>query len=159
MPRSRSLLLALLALASCSTSASDEFIGERIPDSCGANWPVCDTFAGCRIDDTSYISGKLPGTRKVIVHTQGAAHIDVALLVSDAEAQGTETALTFFEPGCGVQYRLAVDGRTFFAESQNDQGLPFTRGQDVGQGGDHLVQLDSDAAASYLLEVTVTERD
>ncbi|MBS2031912.1 MAG: hypothetical protein JST54_28705 [Deltaproteobacteria bacterium] len=153
------LLFGAIALGSCSTSPQDEFVGSRIPDSCGANWPVCDTFAGCRLDNGSYVKGNLPGKSQFIVHTLGPAHIDVALLVDNAEAQGTDTSITFFEPGCGVQYRIDADGKTFFAESQNEAGTPFKRGQDVSQGGDHLIILDSDATCTYLLDVTVTEQN
>ena len=156
--RSKTLASLLLLLAGCSPGAQSQFVGERIPDECGSNWPVCDTFAGCRLDNTSYVQGKLPGSRKFIVHTLGPAHLEVSLLVNDAQAQGSSTAVTFFEPGCGVQYRAAVDGRTFFAESQSEAGTPFSRGQDVSQGGDHLVLFDSDSTASYLLEVAVTEQ-
>jgi hypothetical protein len=149
----------LLGVAGCGAGTQAQFIGARIPDQCGANWPVCSTFAGCRIDNGSYVEGKLPGARKFIVHSVGPAHVDVALLVDNAQAQGQSTALTFFEPGCGVQYREAVDGKTFFAESQNQVGAPFVRGVDVSAGGDHLVQIDSDATATYLLKVTVTEKN
>jgi hypothetical protein len=151
--------LIVVGLSACSTSAEDSFIGDRIPDQCGANWPVCDRIAGCRLDAESYVKGLLPGSRQFIVHTQGAAHIDVAMLVTDAQAQGTDTSITFFEPGCGTQYRDDADGRTFFAESQNEAGTAFVRGADVSNEGDHLVVLDSDATASYLLKVTITERN
>lgn len=150
---------ALLACSACHNGVEADFIGNRIPDSCGANWPVCDTFAGCRLDDGSYVSGNLPGSSKFIVHTTGPATITVDLLVENAQAQGTSTAITWFEPGCGVQYRQAVDGRTFFSESQNEAGAPFTRSQDVSQAGDHLVLIDSDATATYLLRVTVAEQN
>lgn len=152
-------LAALLGLGGCGASTQAQFIGARIPDACGANWPVCSTFAGCRLDNGSYVQGKLPGARKLIVHSVGPAHLEVAMLVDDAQAQGQATAITVFEPGCGVQYRTAVDGKTFFAESQNQAGAPFVRGWDLSAGGDHLVQLDSDATATYLLRVTVTEQN
>lgn len=155
----RIAIVLALGVASCSPSPEDAFIGDRIPDTCGQNWPVCDTFAGCRLDDGSYVQGSLPGSRKFIVHTVGPAHIDVSMLVDSAQAQGTSTAFTFFEPGCGVEYRVSATGKQFFAESQSETGAAFTRGQDVSQGGDHLVLLDSDASATYLLAFTVTEQN
>lgn len=155
----RKFVIAAVLLAGCHNGIESDFIGNRIPDQCGANWPVCDTFAGCRLDNGSYVSGNLPGSRKFIVHTVGQATITVDLLVENAQAQGTSTAITWFEPGCGVQYRQAADGKTFFAESQNEAGTPFTRSQDVSQPGDHLVLIDSDATASYLLRITVAEKN
>ena len=131
-------------------------MGNRIPDACGANWPVCDTFAGCRLDDESYVQGELPGSRKFIVHTEGPATIEVSMLVTNAYAQGQLTALTFFEPGCGQQHRVEASGTAFFSESQSEAGTPFVRKQDVSQAGDHLITLDSDASADYRLKVTVT---
>jgi hypothetical protein len=146
-------------LGGCAAGPEEDFIGDRIPDKCGSNWPVCDTFAGCRLDSTSYVTGKLPGRRKLIVHSQGPARIDVSMLVENAQAEGTEADITLFEPGCGVQYRTQVDGRSFFAESQSASGVPFVRGADVSTGGDHLIEVGSDATATYLLKVTVQERD
>jgi len=153
------LALAAFALGSCNGGADALFIGDRIPDQCGSNWPVCDTFAGCRLDDGTYVQGSIPGTRKFIVHTDGPANIQVEMLVENAQAQGVKTNLTFFEPACTGQYLVPTDGQSFFAESQNEAGTPFVRNHDVSKAGDHLVLLDSDATATYLLKVSVTEKN
>ncbi len=150
-------VLLLLIPLGCNPSAQTEFVGERIPNSCGSAWPVCQTFAGCVLDDTSYTQGNIPGSVKFIVNTLGAATIQVSMFLTSAQAEGTLTAITVFEPGCGVQYRTEVMGKDFFAESESENGQPFNRSQQVSLAGDHLIQVDSDATASYLLAVTVTE--
>jgi hypothetical protein len=160
----RSLLTSMVllsfggGLAACSQGPQTDFVGTRLPDGCDNTWPVCQTFAGCRLDDTSYVQGNLPGITKFIVNTQGPATITVSVLVITASAEGSDTVVTFFEPGCGVQYRLDADGRSFFAETQSEAGTPFVRSQQVGQGGDHLVTFQSDASASYLLKIDVAEQ-
>ena len=151
-------VLLLLGLLGCNSSAQDQFVGERIPNSCGSVWPVCQTFAGCVLDGSSYTQGNVPGTVKFIVNTLGAANITISLFLTSAQAQGTKTAITFFEPGCGVQYRVETTGLDFFAESENESGQPFSRTQEVSLAGDHLIQIDSDATAAYLMDVTVVEQ-
>lgn len=159
MIRRVAILIAAAALGGCNGSPEASFIGDRIPDSCGSNWPVCQTFAGCRLDNGSYVQGNLPGTRKFIVHTTGPANIQVDMLVENAQAAGTKANLMFNEPGCAPAYPVNTPGQTFFAESQNQAGTPFSRRQDVSFAGDHLILLDCDATATYLLKVTVTEKN
>jgi hypothetical protein len=149
----------LSILMSCGNSPSSNFIGNRIPDACGGDWPVCTTFAGCRLDETSYTQGNLPGSTKFIVSTTGPATLTLSMFVTNAQAAGTDTSFTFFEPGCGVQYRIDVSGLSFFAESQNEEGLPFVRTQTVSEAGDHLIELDSDATCSYLLKIDIAEQN
>jgi hypothetical protein len=151
--------LLVLGLCGCNGAPEEAFEGDRIPDACGSNWPVCQTFAGCRLDDGTFVQGSLPGTRKFIVHTNGPATIEVDMLVENAQAEGTKANLTFFEPACAQQYLVQTDGQSFFAESQNEAGTPFSRSHDVSNAGDHLVLLDCDATATYLLKVSVTEKN
>lgn len=150
------LAVLLPLLAGCGGNPSSNFIGKRVLDPCSSDFPVCTTFADCRLDESSFTQGTFPGSKKLIVTTTGPATITVSMLVTNPQAPGTSTQFTFFEPGCDALNVTDVKGGSFLAESQGDEGFPIS--QTVSGAGEHLIQLESDATCSFLLKVDVAEQ-
>lgn len=145
---------AAAALAACS--AEEVFIGDAALDTCDGAWPICQTMAGCRLGEGEYIEGRFPGGRSFIVSTRGAARIRLSLLLGDQLSAGSDTEIRWYEPGCFERYTFASEGRDVFRDT--DESGVFNVSQLVHEGGDHLVELYSDAYCSYLLKVkTVSE--
>jgi hypothetical protein len=157
MPRSFAHLLAFCSLCLCAAcgAAEDDFTSGRALVSCGANIPVCATFAGCVLDGTNYTSGSFAqgGTRRAIVRTTGAANLKVSLFFQSESSPGTDTEVGYSEVGCSARYSMDNGGTDIFAEAGADR--VWSRTQQVSTAGDHLVEVFSDAQADYLLEVSV----
>ena len=144
--------LALLLTASCSDPRG-EFIGPRVLDQCSGGWPVCSTLVGCILGPESYIQGALPQAFGFIAHLDEPSTVRVHILLDNATAAGTLTTLTWNEPGCTSHIQTQVTGQVLLEESQR-QG-EFIRDGLLQGLGDHLIQVDSDARASYLLKVDI----
>ncbi len=151
--RASLLALALLLLGSCADLA-DQFTAGRLLDPCDGWWPVCTTVAGCVANNTIYLEGKLPGTRRMIVRTQGQASIAVSVYLKSEGAIGHEMRIEWGD-ACGTIASESLTGADLFKEFEA-AGV-FSRTKNVAQGGDHLVTFSSDATADYFLKVEVTE--
>jgi hypothetical protein len=152
--RAAALALSLLALAGCPDPA-DQFIAGRLLDRCNGTWPVCTTIAGCVVNNTIYLEGTLPGTRRMIVRTRGQATIKVSLYLKSEGATGTNALIEWNETNCGTVASASVGGPDFFREF-DAEGV-FSRTQNVSQEGDHLITFSSDATADYYVKLDVTE--
>ena len=86
----------------------------------------------------------------------------VPLLLRDPRlSPGTETEVTWFEPGCTDEYKYklsksAISGDLF---EQAGRSQVFEVEQNVVEPGDHLVTVWSDAVCRYLLRVEVLLQD
>jgi hypothetical protein len=153
--RTQAVLLGALGLVlavGCGGTRTD-FIGSRAKDMCDAQWPVCSRVAGCILGAESYMEGRLPGRAQFIVQLQEASTVRVRLFLEDVLAAGEETVMTFHEEGCRARVRAPASGRTVldFAEKVGE----FSREAELTGVGDHLVELDSDLQARYVLKVEV----
>jgi hypothetical protein len=153
--RTQAVVLAVLSLvvaAGCGGTRED-FIGGRVKDACDAEWPVCSQVAGCILGAESYIEGRLPGEAQFIVQLKEASMVRVRMFLEDVVAAGEETVMTFHEEGCRARIREPATGRTVldFAEKVGE----FSREAELTGVGDHLVEVESDLQARYVLKVEV----
>lgn len=152
----RPLLALALLLAGCP-DAADQFVSGRLLDPCDGAWPVCTTTAGCFVGDTAYLEGQFPGTRRFIVRTPGAAEVTIALFLKTQAATGETLRLEWNDAACGTRSVEEIPGIGFFKEVEAEGELRRTKS--VYQGGDHLLEVTSDATAEYLLKVEVKGPD
>lgn len=145
-------LLTLLVLAGCG-SRREEFIGGRALEKCDALWPVCETYSGCLIGDTTYAEGKFPGAGRVAVQLFEPSTVRASFFLEQVGASGEETVLNFYEERCRARIRVPISGRTFIGEAEKVGWV--TREADLAGEGDHLIEFESDARARYLLKVEV----
>ncbi len=126
---------------------------------CDGVWPVCaGQFAGCALDTDHYLSGKFPGSRKFIVETSpGDWEIEVLFFLGDRLSPGTETEVSWFEPGCAEEYRYQLSkdkiAGDLFEQAGRDQVFSVRRG--VVDPGDHLIEFYSDATCRYKLRIAL----
>lgn len=149
-----SLFAAALA-SGCGDRRSD-FVGARVQDLCDESWPVCDTVAGCVLGAESYRAGRFPGTSRFVVRLAEPSIVRVSLFLEDARAAGEQTFITWYEDGCRARIREDLSGKTLFAEAERFGAV--TREAELDGVGDHLVEIDSDAQAAYLVKVEVVSR-
>jgi hypothetical protein len=159
LPRrvSHLLLLALPLVAACA-DAESQFIGERSFVPCAGVLPICTSSqnAGCVLDGATYTAGDFSegASRRVIVRTTtSAALIQVDLYLRTELSAGTDTEVTWNEVGCRDRTVLGSKGQDIFREAGDER--IWSRTAQVITRGDHLVEVFSDAQASYLLRVSV----
>lgn len=151
--------LALLAPlgAGPACTPEDVFTGDRDLDDCQGNWPVCAYRAGCKLNEREFMEGSFPGSRRFIVETAGRSDIRVSLLFLTQVSPGADTEIHWYEPGCFERYGYASEGADLFREA-GGSGI-FEKTRTVYRGGDHLVEVFSDAVADFLLKIDVSESD
>lgn len=142
-----------MGVAACSNPRA-EFIGTRVKDTCGGEWPICSEIAGCLVGDKSYLEGRFPGKRQLGIQLFEPSTVKLTFLLDQVSGAGEQTALTFFEERCRSRVRVAVSGRTFVGEAEQN-GTVF-RSADLSGVGDHLLEVESDSRANYLLKVDIT---
>lgn len=148
--------MVVMGLAACQGGSEAAFIARRALDTCDLEIPVCNTTAGCTLrEEDRYLEGEFPGQRAFIVPTTGAATIRVEISWRTQLGPGADTEITWFEPACVDRYRYESQGANVFDES-NAQGI-FVQQQKVVRAGEHLVEVRSDATASYLLRTSVVD--
>jgi len=158
------LVAGLLATQGCLPATSKEaFVGDAVELKCDGVWNVClGQVAGCLLDEDHYISGTFPGSRKVLVTTpEGDWKIRVEIFLDPdvtPRFPGTETEISWFEPGCADQYRyqMSLDNTSsgdFFERAGRDNVFVVER--DVEEFGDHLVTIYSDAITRYAVKTMV----
>lgn len=129
------------------------FIGTRFQDPCDGTWNVCSTQVGCLLGDRSYIEGRFPGTNKVAVQLFEPSKVTASFLLSEVAGAGTTTTITMYEGSCTSPTRVEVTGLTFIGEAEKVGYV--ARSVDLREIGDHLIQVESDARAKYLLKVDI----
>lgn len=146
-------VFALLAGAGCGDRRAD-FLQGRVEDACNEAWPVCDTVAGCILGPESYREGRFPGDARFIVRLAEPSIVRVSFFLEEVGAAGALTVITFHEDGCRARIREELGGRTFVGEAER---FGFVgREAQLNGVGDHLISLESDAQARYLVKVDVT---
>jgi len=145
-------LLAVCLLCGCPGKV-EQFIGSRTEDPCNHDWNVCDTVTGCLLGDTTYISGRFPGTQTVGVQVFEPSTVTVTFLIEEVGAAGQETDIDFWEDSCRSRVRVSIPGRTFLGEA--DKTGTVVRSADLSGVGDHLIDFNSDSRTTYLFKVDV----
>lgn len=114
---------------------------------------MCAEISGCLLGDKSFIEGRFPAKRQLVVQLFEPSKVTVTFLLEEVTAAGDETSLTFFEERCRSRVRVPISGRTFVGESE--QIGTVKRSAELTGEGDHLLEVESDARARYLLKVDV----
>ncbi len=152
-----SLLLAGLSalfLPGCGTDIGG-FVGVRSLNLCNQNVPVCNTAAGCVIDDTQYLQGTLPATVKFIFRTPGPAEIEVQVLFTQELSAGSSTEIQWNEVGCSSEQTFSNNGQNVFQLAGDSQEITATK--TVESAGDHLITFISDATAEYEMRAQIVQ--
>lgn len=144
-------LLAAALLGGCSIE--DAFVGTRDWTPCDDNLPVCRVRAGCVLDEGRYLDGQFPGGRRFVVVTGGEADVTVSLYFRDEAWPGSFIEVRWYEPGCGQGDTWFAELDDLFRAAGDDRVLGETRR--VRLPGEHLVEVRSDAHATYDLKVDV----
>jgi hypothetical protein len=150
--RASIVAFAVLGFSGCG-GVQAEFLGSRIQDRCDGVWNVCATTVGCMLGDTSYVSGRFPGSNSVGFRLFEPSTVTVSFLLSETSGSGTQTVINFYEESCSSRIRTEVPGKTFLNES--DQVGYVARSADLSGVGDHLIEVDSDARSKYLLKLDI----
>jgi hypothetical protein len=129
----------------------EDFIDGAQHDPCMANAPVCQTTAGCVMDETKYIEGHFPGFINFIVNTTANATIVVRIFFETRGHPGEDTEIIWYEPGCSEAYSYESAGVDIFEIAGEDR--VFEQEQTVLQEGSHLVDVYSDSTTHYYLRV------
>jgi hypothetical protein len=147
--------LLALAMTGCLFSSAGGFAGAADENVCDSTVPVCATAGGCVLDGSHYLKGEFPGERRFIVRTHGEADLTVSIYFDEARSPGADTNIYVYESGCIERFAYETAGRDIFREAGPDMTFGWTAR--VYQEGDHLVEVNSDALAGYLLKVDVAE--
>lgn len=151
----KAIAVIAIFLGSCG-DPDGAFLGGRAPEKCDGAWPVCDTAAGCKLDDQHYVSGQFPGERRILVRTEQPAEIRVAIFLKSQRAAGSSTEVEWYETGCGARIREAVSGTSFFEQAGERQ--EFARSAYLSTIGDHFIRVQSDSSADYLLKIDIVAK-
>lgn len=130
------------------------FIDARVQESCNLSWPVCSLIAGCILGNESYIEGRLPGDKRIIVRLQEPSRVETTFFLTDVTGAGSQSVITYYEEGCSDRTRVEIGGEAFVRENE-DIGY-VNRSENLVGIGDHRVEFSSDVQADYLFKVTVT---
>lgn len=145
-------------------SALQHFVGDLTEAPCDGVLPVClDQYAGCVLDETGYVLGNFPGSRKVVVETPTTGDWKIRLLIffdpdTTPRYPGTELDVSWYEPGCAehYSYSFASDATAtgdLFEVAGEDNVIELEH--DVVEAGQHLVTVFADATTRYALRVQV----
>jgi hypothetical protein len=121
-------------------------------DPCDGNVPTaCTLSASCVLDGSHYIAGSFPSARRFVVRSAGDQTVNVAILLTDERAPGTQLVFTIHEPACGDRTTWDTGGRRLFdlTDSSGILVVPLH----VSQAGDHLVEFFSDAYCGYAMKI------
>ena len=156
----------LTGSAGCFPATSEAaFVGDAQEIRCSGVWPACQgQAAGCLLDENHYLTGTFPGTRKFLVETPPGDWAIRVRLFLDPETTprfpGTETEISWFEPGCADQYRYQLSqdaGKSSDLFERAGSTNVFEVQRSIIEPGDHLVTLYSDATSRYALRVALVK--
>ncbi len=153
MNRLRLVALSLLLSGTnaCGISEGD-FIRGAEHDPCMDGVPVCNTTAGCIINEAIYIEGDFPRDLvKFIVTTPADTGIEVKIFFKSMKHPGGDTEIRWYEPGCADYYVYESMGVDIFEKAGSDR--VFRQERKVRMAGDHLIEIYSDATTHYFIRV------
>lgn len=148
--------LAWAAMTSGCQAGSETFVGDRLPMLCDGIYWTCNVSAACTIDEDHFLEGSFPGTHRFLVHTDelSSGLLSLRLYFEEMRAPGTELLAQVYEPAClvdGELGRVHYEDVDLFDEAGDDRVLDLEL--EVEERGEHLVEIYSDASASFLLTV------
>ncbi|MCB9655435.1 MAG: hypothetical protein H6729_15045 [Deltaproteobacteria bacterium] len=144
---------ALVFSSACGLGAKDNFTRGLTHERCDGTFPVCQTTAGCVMGTGRYLDGQFPGSRRFIVSAPEESVIRIDIFLDDQRATGTDTEILWNEPGCFDTYQYRSEGRDIFLEAGKDQ--IFSQSHQIFLDGEHLIEVLSDAVASYAIRVSI----
>jgi hypothetical protein len=147
------LLALLLGTLACGVTEGDFIIGAE-GDPCMSNIPICQTTAGCSINEAIYLEGDFPGLRNFVVNTPADTEIEVRIFFKTRLHPGEDTEIRWYEPGCADYYAYESMGIDIFSKAGSDR--VFAQSQKVRMAGDHLIEIYSDATTHYFVRVELT---
>lgn len=145
--------MAVVALASGCGGIREQFVGTRISDACDGEWNVCSTTVGCFLGDRSFVEGRFPGENRVGIQLFEPSEVTVSLQLEEVAGAGEQMVINFYETSCSARQRVEITGRTLAGE--NEQVGWVARSEELSTIGDHLIEVQSDARAQYLLKIDV----
>jgi hypothetical protein len=146
------MIIAWVVLGACNnesffTMGRDRMVCEdSIPTACGAT-------ARCVLDEEHYLNGDFPSGRRFLVRTQAEADLKFEIYLDQRRAPGTSLRLEVSEPGCSEKSLWDSAGVDIFKSAGADGILTIP--VHTTHPGDHLVELSSDAYASYVLRFSI----
>ena len=150
------LLGVSVGLSSCQ-SRQETFTQGRLESLCEASLPICKTRVTCTLDESSYISGIFPGAQSAVIYTpHPQTDIKVLLLLDEQVYPGTELMVRVYQVGCvEVKEEKWIDV-DLFEQAGDDRIIELDF--EVEGRGDHLIEIFSDATASYSLGIQMSLR-
>ena len=143
--------LTLACALGCQT-AQEEFAADRLEKICDGAVPICQSTAACVLGRRDYLAGEFPGGQRFIVQTDKLdQNIAVRVLFERMIYPGTEFMLQLFGPGCTSLETVQIIDEDLFERAGDDQILTFIF--PIDEPGDHMLELFSDMAATYLLAI------
>jgi hypothetical protein len=140
---------------SCQTGA-EAFVDDRLMSICDEAYQICDLPAGCVLDRNHYIEGAFPGSRRFVVVTESRdVKIVVRIFFESQVATGTQLIVRAYEPNCSVdtaKAQVIMENVDIFKKAGDDRMLDFELA--VADEGEHLIEINSDASAEYLIVFT-----
>lgn len=146
-------MMAVAVMTTGCGSVREQFIGTRIADECGGEWPICSTTVGCFVGDRSYVEGRFPGKNKLGIQIFEPSEVTVGLYLFETAGAGEQTVFNFFEESCSSRIRTEVTGRTLLGENEKIGWV--SRKAELSGMGDHLIEVESDARSKYLMKIDV----
>ncbi len=140
-------------LAACSSGGSVVTF-DRSEDPCEDDLPpACGTAPRCLLDDAHYVAGTFPGGRAFVVHTDGAATLNIEIQLTVERSPGTVLQVVVYESDCSNTYKYDTAGANLFRVADQDGILlvPIT----VSKEGDHPIEIKTDAYTNYVMIVNV----
>jgi hypothetical protein len=142
-------LAAVLGLLGACSTENILALGRNLNACAGNLPPECGTAPRCVLAADEYLNGKFPGAKRFVVRTEGAAKVTFHLLLENPKGSGTELLLRMQESNCSDLYSYDNMGRDIVQQANNDGVIKIEL--QVLRGGDHPVELTSDAYADWSL--------
>ncbi len=144
--------------AGCDPTSEGAFIAGRGYVTCLESLPACPgQSAACVLDGDSYTEKPFPGVFSFLVEAPAGAEIEVQIYLKEQRDAGLSTLIFWNEPGCSDVYTYDSRGEDLFLEAEETKVIE--RREKIHEGGEHLVEINSDMQAHTLIGVDVIEPD
>lgn len=152
----RLALAFLLLLTACDPGSEDAFTQGRALDSCVQSINACPgQTATCVLDDNRFTRTQFPGSLSFMVEADPESEIEVLIYLSEQQDAGFSTRIYWYEPGCSDVYVYDSAGRDLFEEAEETNIIQ--KKEKVYEGGEHLIEINSDMQAKVVVAVNVIE--